>query len=1359
VVTPLPVDDSVSRDSGAGAEQPGAHAAWHAVLRWVHPLVWLLILFYSMIQRPGQTTFDTKLDLTVAPGDFLMRSTHLWNPQANFGEIQNQAYGYAFPQGPFFVLGELLHIAPWIVQRLWSALLLLLAYEGARRLWRAVANDRRLLPGLAAGLAYAFAPRLIGLDGVLTGEVLPTAMLPWLLLPLVHGARGRLSPRTAGLLSAVALLCCGGLNAVENIAILPLPLFVVLAGLRLHRGLERFGWWMIGTILASLWWILPLFVMGAYSPNFLNYIETSAATTGMLGWFNVTRGANHWVGFFISGDSPLWPASWTLSVTDTGVAITLLAVIPMVWGLFDRRMPERKVWVSSFLLGAACLVVAHVSPVGSPLAETMRNLLDGPLAPFRNVHKVDPLMRLPLAMGAAHVVTLLLVPVRGEGRRRWVAGTALVASFGLLVAGALPLFQGDMRRPGWREIPEAWHAAADYVEQHRDGGRVLILPGSGFGNQTWGATVDEPMQAVSRAPWVSRSQVPLAPGQTIRMLDAIEDRVSQGVGSPVLGDILSRAGISMVIVRRDLDPGATDAPAPNRVDMAISSSGGLKRAAGFGTTSIGGLPLVEVFEVDADVSMLDVTPLDTWKVVASDPADVMAALEAELIDRETGVLFAKDMPATPPDVQGDGLRLVQREFSRVHDSTSGVMGPEDPITTGNNARDYDAVPGEKAAYLDSGDVRSVTASSTTGDAEHAASTVQATGPYGALDDDLTTAWVTSRYSDADKAWLRLRLKRRHPLDMLTLRFATTNEFASVREVEIRTDRQRLRVPVNPDNGLASVVFDGGPTESIQVTVTKVAAGFGSMVALRELWANGVDSQQKVVVPDRGADSWTSFVFNNRPPRGACTPSLGGPVCDLSSIRTGDSGPLTREFTLREDSEFVLQGMAQAQRLPATASLLASLTDEQVTISSESVYADDPLVLPQFAYDRDAGTAWMGEPGDRTPGLSLTWTGDKTLRKITVLPASGAAAPTHVTLTAGDEVRNVPLTGFMADGRFPPLRTDFVDITFSRPGADLGDAAIGVAELRIQGLNKKRLSSFNPDLATGSVCGFGPEVRIDDRVIPTRVTGTLGELVSGAPLSYESCDDEEALSLGWGTHDLEVTGTGQFQPVSANLISTRERATTRVRARTHSVESWNETRREVRVGGGPESVLRIPENANRGWVATLDGKPLRKVSPDGWQQGYVVPAGKGGLVQLTFTPDRAYRLVLGGGLLAGLLVMLLAAWSVLVDRRRGQLMPVVAWDGPRPDGDRPARWWWFVLAAPVSGLLGGLGPLLGVGLGILLRRWWPVVVSVLLLAALGVRLGDVPDWVPRWSPDLAAGAAIGVLICGWLLTWSKEDVDG
>jgi arabinofuranan 3-O-arabinosyltransferase len=147
-------------------------------------------------------------------------------------------------------------------------------------------------------------------------------------------------------------------------------------------------------------------------------------------------------------------------------------------------------------------------------------------------------------------------------------------------------------------------------------------------------------------------------------------------------------------------------------------------------------------------------------------------------------------------------------------------------------------------------------------------------------------------------------------------------------------------------------------------------------------------------------------------------------------------------------------------------------------------------------------------------------------------------------------------------------------------------------------------------------------------------------------------------------------------------------------------TWNPDDRRVQVGAGQAVWLVLRENENRGWGATLGGKALVPVSIDGWEQGFLVPAGSGGVVTLTYRPDRQYRAGLVGG---GVLALGVCVVAFLPGRRR-RVLPVPSARQVSEPALARRRWPVVALgcAAPVLvGGLYGLAMLVVVG-GVL---WW------------------------------------------------------
>jgi arabinofuranan 3-O-arabinosyltransferase len=336
--------------------------------------------------------------------------------------------------------------------------------------------------------------------------------------------------------SALVVACAGGVNATAVLAVVPLAV-VWLLGLRPARlRIRALVAWALAVACATAWWVVPLLLLGRYSPPFLDYIETAGVTTTTTDMVTVLRGASHWHAYLGGAFGPPWSAGWSLATERPLIVATLVVAVLGLAGLARRGMPHRWFLVTGMLVGVALVGFGHLGAVPGLFGEQQQAFLDGAGAPLRNVHKFDVVLRLPLVLGLAHLTGVLAraAAVRtgaGRGPARWrsglVSGVALVA----VAAVASPALAGGLAAPGsFRTVPAYWQQASAWLDRHLDEERVLVVPGARFPRYLWGSPSDEIAQALLDGRWGVRSSIPLTPPATIRLLDAVESVIASGNG-------------------------------------------------------------------------------------------------------------------------------------------------------------------------------------------------------------------------------------------------------------------------------------------------------------------------------------------------------------------------------------------------------------------------------------------------------------------------------------------------------------------------------------------------------------------------------------------------------------------------------------------------------------------------------------------------------------------------------------------------------------------------------------------------------------------------------------------------------------
>ncbi|MDX1877550.1 alpha-(1-_3)-arabinofuranosyltransferase [Mycolicibacterium sp. 141076] len=1344
---------------------------------WVVSAVALVLTF---AQSPGRVSPDTKLDLTANPARFLARAANLWSSDLPFGQSQNQAYGYLFPHGTFFLAGDLIGLPGWVTQRLWWALLLVVGFWGVIRVAEALGIGSRSSRVLAA-VAFALSPRALTTLGAISSETLPMMLAPWVLLPVVLALRGDPRVRQLAARSAVAVALMGAVNAVATLTGC-LAALIWWAAHRPNRRWWRFtAWWFGCTLLAILWWAVALLLLGRISPPFLDFIESSGVTTQWLSLTEVLRGTYGWTAFVATNAT----AGSSLVTGSVAVLATTLVAAGGMAGLAMRSMPARGRLISMLLFGLLLLAVAYSGGLGSPIAHQVQMFLDAAGTPLRNVHKLEPVLRLPLTLGLAHV--LGRIPLPGSApRREWIQAFAhlerdkrmavAVVLLTALAAGTSLAWTGRLAAPGaYRAIPQYWHQTADWLDAHNaeTPGRVLVAPGAPFANQVWGNTHDEPLQVLERGAWGVRDSIPLTPPETIRALDSVQRLFATGRPSAGLADTLARQGISFIVVRNDLDPDNSRSARPLLVHRAIEGSPGLTRVAQFGDpvgpgtldgfVSDSGLrpryPAVEIYKVTgAATTQPYLADTDTMPRIDGGPESLLRIDERRrLMGRNPlgPMILTQDAQRAGlpvPEVTVTDTPLAREtDYGRVDDHSSAVRAPDDPRRTFNRVMDYPS-PGATTAYGQWPGGR-ITTSSSSSDSTALPNVATAAGPAAAIDGDTSTSWVSSSLQTAVGQWLQVDFD--HPVTnaTITLTPSATAVGAQVRRIEVATANGTSTIRFDQPGKPLTAALPYGETSWVRFTATGTDDGSpGVQFGITDFsvtqydasgFAHAVSLRHTVDVPGPPAGSAVAQwdLGNDQLGRPGCAEGPNGVRCAATMAQSPEEAVnMSRTLTVPAPMAVVPTIWVQARQGPHLADLVGQPGTTRASGDSDVI---DVAGSAYAATDGDPRTAWVAPQGivqfRNGANLTVHLPAPTTVSALRLVP-SASELPAHPTVVAVD-LGNGPQVRRIGDGpqtiKLNPAKTDTIKLSILDWHDLIDRTSLGFDQVKPPGLAEvTALDDHGAPIAAADAaanrrraitlpCGRGPIVAIAGQFLQTSVHTTVGALLDGKPIAAQPCQSAP-LQLPAGKQELLISPGPFFTVVGARLTGPLAAHIHSAGATPARLKKWTSDHREVDVTPSPvQRVLVVPESVNPGWTAhTANGAILTPVTINGWQQGWVLPAGTAGVVTLTFGLNTPYRIGLFGGLA---LLPILALLALLPMRRRVDDEPTPTWQ-PGPALVGVALVGFGVLVAGFAGLATVAA---AIGIRFLLRsreRWldgWTVIASASGLIGAGAALSAYP----------------------------------
>jgi arabinofuranan 3-O-arabinosyltransferase len=785
-------------------------------------------------------------------------------------------------------------------------------------------------------------------------------------------------------------------------------------------------------------------------------------------------------------------------------------------------------------------------------------------------------------------------------------------------------------------------------------------------------------------------------------MDSVQRILTSGRGSTALADTLTAQGVGFIVLRADLDPSTSRSARPLVVADALRRSPGITVAARFGPDvappTIDGIvvddglrppmPAITVYRVgDARGTGPLLTPLDGIPRVTGGPESLAAINEARTRDGRPALGTALLTSDAHRSGVGDGPGLIvtdtpadrETDFGRVDDHSSSIRAVDDPRLTKNTAADYPVdgaslVHGQWLLNNTPNRVR-VLSSGSASDATQPGRTSPASSAAAAFDGDPNTAWVSRGLESAVGRWLAIEFTEAHRDLALTVTTAKALG-PDVTSLLVTTDAGSTVVSDVTPGEPTRIVAPAGPTKRVEIRAIRTAdGGGGNQFAVADVQVAdastglGYAIRHRVALPSLdAADRVDEGVLSSElGSRAECTSDGDRSRCAAAlGLDPEAPGVFSRALSVPSATDVTPTVILR----PRPGGTLTDLLGAPGQIRAEGASSvTDPRGTAAAAVDGDPATVWTAPeapaPAKKNkkktaePHLVLRLPEPRTVSSLRITgPGDYPATPTSVTVDLGTGPQRVTVG---PGGAVPldPARTDRITITVDKTTDlidvnDLGFARQsppGIAEIAVLPRTGAAVADLDRPIEIG--CGTDPAgplgmgLSAGGDVHRLQVSTTARALRDGEPIVATPCPGS-GVHLNAGEQEVTVNPGDAFTVDSVNLRAGPDTVGVSTPAQTGR---WDATEREVKIdAAGAARVLSVPESTNPGWHARLGGVELTPIVVNGWQQGWLVPAGAAGTVSLTFDLDTPYRWTLLVGLL--LVAALFVAASVRRHRSRG-----------------------------------------------------------------------------------------------------------